>query len=143
MARRSLILLFVLGLVLGSVAGPAYGGKNKKGSFDAQALPYPGQDTGCNDGSAPPGFGRVQEPFKAPSNGLLTLTLSGYEGDWDLYIADKDGNELASDTAPPGAPGSTSSTSLAVEKGVKYLLTPCNWLGTPTAHAEWEFVAGK
>lgn len=141
--RKSLILLTILGLALGSVASPAFGGKSKKGSFDAQALPYPGQDTGCNDATAPAGFGRVTQPFKAPSNGLLTLNLSGYEGDWDLYITDADGNELASDTAPPGAPGSTSSTSLAVTKGTKYLLAPCNWIGTPLAHAEWEFVPGK
>lgn len=141
--RKSLILLTALALVAGSIAAPAFAGKSKKGSFDAQALPFPGQDNGCNDPTAPPGFGPVKQPFKAPANGLLSITLSGYEGDWDLYITDEDGNELSSDTASAGAPGSTSSTSVAVAKGQKTLLVPCNWSGTPTAHAEWEFVAGK
>jgi hypothetical protein len=141
--RRSLILLTVLAAVCASVTTPALAGKPKKGSFDAQALPYPGQDNGCNDATAPPGFGRVTQPFKAPANGLLTLTLSGYEGDWDLYITDEDGNELSSDTAPPGVPGSTSSTSISLAKGAKVLLAPCNWIGTPLAHAEWEFESGR
>lgn len=143
--RKALPVLTALALVCGSIAAPAFAGKSKKGSFTADNLiPFPGPD-GCNgaDGGME-GMNLVNEPFKAPSNGLLTVTMVDFEGDWDLFLNDADGNMIMSATESQlqGAPAE-EEISYALRKGSNVLMTPCNWVGGPSATVNWEFTPTK
>lgn len=143
--RKPLILLTALVLALGSIAAPAFAGKSKKGSFSADnMIPFPGPD-GCNqaDGGME-GVNLVNEPFKAPANGLLTVTMVDFQGDWDLFLNDKDGNMIVSSTESQlTAAPAEEEISIAIQKGMQVLMTPCNWVGGPSATVNWVFTAGK
>jgi hypothetical protein len=139
------MFIAVLGLVVASVASPALAGKSKKGSFSAtNMIPFPGPN-GCNgaDG-AMEGVNYVAEPFKAPSNGLLTVTMIDFQGDWDLFVNDADGAMMLSSTESQltGSPA-TEEIAIALAKGAQVLMTPCNWVGGPSATVNWVFTASK
>lgn len=143
--RKSLVFLAVLGLVVASVASPALAGKSKKGTFTADnMIPFPGPN-GCNgaDGGME-GVNYVAEPFKAPSNGLLTVTMVDFQGDWDLFLNDPDGGMIVSATESQltGA-AAEEEVSFALSKGTEVLMTPCNWVGGPSATVNWVFTATK
>ena len=140
--RKSLVLLTVLVLALTAIAAPALAGKKKKGSFSAQGIPYPEATEGCNGSME--GVNKVSEPLKAPFNGVLTVTMVDFVGDWDLFVNTADGNELGSATASQltGDPP-TEEVVLALRKGTQVLMAPCNWAGGPSATVNWEFVATK
>lgn len=120
-------------------------GKSKKGTFTADNLiPYPGPN-GCNgaDGGTED-VNYVAEPFKASSNGLLTVTMVDFQGDWDLFLNDSDGGMLVSSTESQltGTPAQ-EEVSFALSKGTEVLMTPCNWVGGPSATVNWVFTASK
>lgn len=136
--RKSIILLTALVLAATSLAAPAMAGKSKKGSFSAQALPYPSPD-GCNNSAA-----QVVEEFKAPFTGLLTVTMVDFDGDWDLFVNDASGTELGSATASQLTGDAPEEEVLvALRKGTTILMGPCNWLGGPGATVNWVFKATK
>lgn len=143
--RKALLMFTALALVFGSIAAPAYAGRSKKGSFTADNLiPFPGPD-GCNgaDGGTE-GMNLVNEPFKAASNGLLTVTMVDFQGDWDLFVNDADGNMLASGTESQLTGAAAEEViSYVLSKGTSVLMTPCNWAGGPSATVNWEFKATK
>lgn len=137
--RKAIILLTALVLAATSLAAPAFAGKSKKGSFTAQALPYPGYPDGCNNSPS-----QVTEAFKAPANGVLTVTMVEFDGDWDLFVNDSSGNELGSATASQltgDAP--EEEVVVAVRKGSEFLMGPCNWAGGLSATVNWVFKATK
>jgi hypothetical protein len=139
--RKSLTILTVLALVLVAAAAPAFAGKSKKGSFTADnMIPFPGPD-GCNaaDGGTE-GMNLVNEPFKAPANGLLTVTMVDFQGDWDLFLNDADGGMIVSSTESQltgAAP--QEEVSIVITKGMQVLMTPCNYAGGPSATVNWKF----
>ncbi|MEA2451309.1 MAG: hypothetical protein QOG04_19 [Actinomycetota bacterium] len=139
--RKALLVLTALTLVVGSIAAPAFAGKSKKGSFTADNMvPYPGPD-GCNgaDGGMED-VNLVNEPFKAPANGLLTVTMVDFQGDWDLFLNDADGGMIISGTESQltGA-AAEEEVSIAIRKGMEVLMTPCNYAGGPSATVNWKF----
>lgn len=137
--RKSIILLTALMLAATSLAAPALAGKSKKGSFTAEAFPYPHPGDGCNNSP-----GQVTEAFKAPSNGILTVTMVEFDGDWDLFVNDSSGSELGSATASQltgDAP--EEEVLLPLRKGSEVLMGPCNWVGGASATVNWVFKATK
>lgn len=139
--RKTLVVLTALVLALTAITGPASAAKKKRGSFAAEAVVYPGPD-GCNDGVE--GVNKVSEPLKAPFDGVLTVTMVDFQGDWDLFLNDPDGNMLMSATTSQltGDPA-TEEITMALRKNTEVLMAPCNWIGGPVATVNWEFVATK
>lgn len=139
--RKPVVILTVLALVMASLMGPAAAAKKKSGSFSAQALPFPGPD-GCNTGVE--GVHLVNEPFTAPFNGILTVTMVEFDGDWDLFLNDADGNMIMSATESQleGAPP-TEEIVYPLKKRTEVVMMPCNWVGGPSATVDWEFVSLK
>jgi hypothetical protein len=139
--RKPVVILTVLALAMASLMGPAAAAKKKSGSFAAEALPFPHPD-GCNAGVD--GVHLVNEPFKAPFNGLLTVTMSGFDGDWDLFLNDADGNMImgATESQLQGA-APTEEVVYPLKKGTEVVMMPCNWVGGPGATVDWEIVALK
>lgn len=142
--RKPVVILTVLTLAMASLMGPAAAAKKKSGSFAAEGLPFPGPD-GCNgaDGGTE-GVNLVNEPFKAPFTGVLTVTMVEFDGDWDLFLNDADGNMMLSsdESQLTGAPP-TEEIVFPLKKGTKVLMTPCNYLGGASATVNWEFISFK
>lgn len=151
--RKALASLVALGLVASLSATPALAGKKKKvtkkisATINATALPFPNYSSstgtptpGCSAGQE--GVHKVTTALETPGAGNLTFQMSGFTGDWDLYLFDDEGIPIArSDQAqvPDGAaPEEKIVAPLA--KGKTYELVVCNWAGAPQATADYTFV---
>lgn len=141
--RKVIVGVCVLGLIAGLTTAPASAGKKKKkGNFSAEnPVPFPGPD-GCLDSQE--GANKTTEEVKAPFTGILTVEMLNFEGDWDLFVTDKDGNELVSSTTSQltGDPP-TEEVTVALKKGFVFQMVACNWLGGPSAEVEWQLVAAR
>ena len=151
--RKALATLIALGLVASFAASPALAGKKKKvtktisETIDVTAVPFP--NLSSHTGTATPGCTAGQEgvhkltkPFEAPGNGTLTLAMSGFTGDWDLYVFDgslaiarSDNEQVGQAMAPP-----EEKIEMPLQKGKTYDLVVCNWAGAPQASATLDFV---
>jgi hypothetical protein len=141
-AKKVVGLVCILGLLGVLAAAPAAAGKKKKGSFSAEnPVPHPLGD-GCNEGMD--GVSKTTEAMKAPFNGLLTVTMENFQGDWDLFVTDADGAALVSsvESQLTGA-AATEEVSIVLKKGYAFAIVPCNWVGGPSAEVAWTFAATK
>lgn len=142
--RKLIVLVCIVGLTGALTGAPALAGKKKKkkGSFSAEnPVPWPGPD-GCLESSE--GVNKTTETMKAPFTGVLTVTMTDFDGDWDLFVTDSEGTDLGSATASQltGDPPE-EEVVLALKKGFEFSMVACNWLGGPTAEVGWTFVALK
>ena len=150
--RKTLASLIALGLVASFSAAPALAGKKKKvktisETISATAIPFPNLSShtgtsmpGCSAGQE--GVHKLTTPLEAPGSGTLTLEMSGFTGDWDLYLFNDEGVAIArSDAAqvPDMAPPEEKIVA-PLERGTTYELVVCNWAGAPQATAEYTFV---
>src|SRR5687768_12465786 len=102
--RKALASLIALGLVASFTATPALAGKAKKKkvtktiseTIDVTAVPFPNYSSytataqpGCSAGQE--GVHKMTKAFETPGAGTLTLSMSGFTGDWDLYVFDDAG----------------------------------------------------
>ena len=152
--RKALASLIALGLVASFSATPALAGKAKKKvtktineTIDVTAFPFPNLSShtgtptpGCTAGQE--GVHKLTTPFEAPGNGTLTLSMSGFTGDWDLYVFDgsvaiarSDNEQVGQAMAPP-----EEKIEMTLAKGKTYDLVVCNWAGAPQASAELQYV---
>lgn len=149
--RKTLASLIALGLVASFSATPALAGKKKKTktineTISVTAVPFPnlsshtGKPTpGCTAGQE--GVHKLTTAFETPGSGTLTLSMSGFTGDWDLYVMDgnvaiaRSDNAQVPDMAPP-----EEKIELPLAKGKTYDLVVCNWAGAPQATAELKYV---
>lgn len=151
--RKALATLIALGLVASFTASPALAGKKKKKvtktieeTIDVTAVPFPNYSS--NTGTPTPGCSAGQEgvhkltrAFETPGSGMLTLSMSGFTGDWDLYVFDGDlaiarsDNAQVPDQAPP-----EEKIEMPLAKGKTYDLVICNWAGAPQASAQLKYV---
>lgn len=142
LTKRMIVVVCVLGLVAALTAAPASAGKKKKkGSFTAtNPVPFPGTSTGCDEG--PEGLSKTTEEVKVPFNGLLTVTMDNFQGDWDLFVKDGDGNLLNSGTGSQlTGENALEEVTMLVKKGLKLQIIPCNWLGGLSADVQWQIVS--
>jgi hypothetical protein len=87
-------------------------------------------------------------PFKAPANGILESKISGFTGDWDLYILNS-----AKDRVTPlarsendqiiGMAAANEEVVYPVKKAQTYNITPCNWAGEPNMTVNFTFAPKK
>lgn len=154
--RKALASLIALGLVASFTATPALAGKAKKKkvtktiseTIDVTAVPFPNYSSytataqpGCTAGQE--GVHKLTKAFEAPGAGTLTLSMSGFTGDWDLYVFDdagvaiarSDNEQVGQTMAPP-----EEKIQMPLEKGRTYDLVICNWAGAPEASAELSYV---
>ena len=129
------------GLAATALINPAMAAKTKKGTFTAEGIPFPEQTEGCNNAPVP---SQTLVPFKAPSNGILEVTMIEFDGDWDLFVNDSEGSELGSSIASQltGDPVE-EQVVVGVGKGDEVLMGPCNSLGGPSATVNWVFTYSK
>ena len=139
--RKILIVLTTLALATTALMSPAMAAKTKKGSFEADGIPFPEPSSGCNGA---PETSQTLEPFKAPSNGVLEVTMVEFEYDWDLHVNNSDGSAIASATESQlqGAPAE-EVVVVPLTKGQEVLMGPCNWAGGPAATVNWVFTYTK
>lgn len=154
--RKALASLVALGLVASFAATPALAGKKAKKkvtktiseTIDVTAFPFPNLSShtatplpGCAAGEE--GVHKHTHPFEAPGNGTLTLSMSGFTGDWDLYVIDdagvaiarSDNEQVGQTMAPP-----EEKIEMPLAKGKAYELVICNWAGAPQATADLQYV---
>jgi hypothetical protein len=148
--RKTLVLLVSVGLAIGLLAAPGQaGGKKKKieESVSLTAAPFPNYSShtstptpGCTAGEE--GIHKVTTPLHVPGKGKLTADLSGFEGDWDLYIFDAKNQVIGSSAAeqvPPGAPPE-ETVQVAFKKMADIAIVGCNWAGAPQAELHYKLV---
>ncbi|MDQ3962668.1 MAG: hypothetical protein M3277_01950 [Actinomycetota bacterium] len=128
---------FLLALVLLATLGaaPATAGKKKKGSFSAQN-PVPALEA-CPQ-EAQEGLTKTSEPLKVPFNGVLTVKMTDFLGDWDLYVTDSDGDEIVSSVESQltgSAP--VEEVTIFLPKGMSVQMVACNYAGGPSAEVAW------
>lgn len=154
--RKALATLIALGLVASFSASPALAGKAKKKkvtktleeTIDVTAVPFPNYSSytatatpGCTAGQE--GVHRHTHPFETPGAGTLTLSMSGFTGDWDLYVFNSDGVAIArsdNEQAGPAMAPAEEQIEMPMGKGETYDLVICNWAGAPQASASLKYV---
>ena len=137
--RKSVTVLLVLALLVALGAAPATAGKKKKGSFSAEN-PVPVVDACPHE--APEDLSKTTESLKIPFSGVLTVTMTDFVGDWDLYLTDSEGGEIASSTASQltGDPPS-EEVLILLPKGMSVQMIACNYAGGTSAQVAWSLVA--
>lgn len=148
--RKTLAVVLTAVLLAGLASGADAAKKKKKkkktveGSVELILLPYPPSQA---DGDCESGVEDVHvhhEPFTTPGAGQLTLDLSGYSFDWDLFLM-SNGSILASDvtfnTGTPATPG-LAQIFFNLPKGADVEFTACNFAGLPAPPAtlHWKYV---
>jgi hypothetical protein len=82
------------------------------------------------------------ETFKAPAAGKLIVSITGFQGDWDLLVVDEKKREVGSSGnggyGTPASP-STEKITLKVKKAGTFSIVSCNWAGTPMAEGTYTF----
>lgn len=154
--RKTITIILVVGLVGAMMTAPAHANKKKKKkqhkieeSFEAEAVPFPNLSsaTGTEQRSCLAGIEgvhKVSHEFTTPARGKMTAHMSGFTGDWDLFVTDAEGKELAGsvEDQTAGAPNE-EEVSLPLAGKSDFFVVACNWLGAPQAEAHLEFVYRK
>ena len=135
--RKGLALLVLAALMVSVVALPAAAAKKKKKTvteaWQVTAAPFPGAED-HTDPATECGTQDVNyaiHSFTAHGRGTLETSISDFQGEWDLYVTDSNGNLL----------GSSVQFMAGSEERVKVRLAPhtevniyaCNFAGGPTA----------
>jgi hypothetical protein len=150
--RKAVVSLIALGLVASLTASPALAGKKKgtktiSDTISATAFPFPNLSShtstptpGCTAGQE--GVHKVTTALEAPGSGTLTFEMSGFTGDWDLYLFDDAGIAIARSDQPqvPDMAPPEEKLVAPLAKGKTYELVVCNWAGAPQATADYKFV---
>lgn len=83
-----------------------------------------------------PGSFHVEE-FAAPEAGTMKVTMTGFQGDWDLLMTDDKGRELSAGGSSDL--GGTETMSYKAKKAGTLNVIACNWAGSPTATVKYVF----
>jgi hypothetical protein len=73
--------------------------------------------------------------------GFLTVSVTGYQGDWDIAVKDADGVEIArgSGNDTPNAGPGTETFELKFKKAEPLQIAICNFAGTPQGQAKYTY----
>ncbi len=139
--RKAIVAMLVLGMVASLAAAPAIAGKKKKTKvvteeWTATAVPGPFDPTvpafaGACPEFAVEGVQRISHPFTAPGTGALDVSMTGFEGDWDLYLLDSAGAVVGQSTGFVDA--TTERVIYTAKKGQEFNILACNFIGSPQA----------
>jgi hypothetical protein len=149
MSRRPLVLVAAAGLLAAGAYAPATAATKTKPitmEYDVQGLPNPQplpSGTSCLDDQYE-GFSRTTKTIKTTGPGVLSVTLNGFSGDWDITLMDQDGEELAAGAGTStggGAPATAGEDTLVtkLKKPGTFQVAVCNFLGSPQAHVKLSY----
>jgi hypothetical protein len=96
---------------------------------------YAGQGYSVCAMNVPSSFDKTE--FKVPAAGVLSVEVSGYQGDWDLLLLDGEGGELA--TGGSSDLGVPEVAEVRFKKPEAVSIVACNWAGSPTATVKYTF----
>lgn len=146
--RKTLVVLLsgLIGVGLLSAPGSAASKKKLEDTVSLTAAPFPNYSSvtgtsspGCTAGEE--GVHKVTTPLHVPGKGKLTADLTGFTGDWDLYVFDKSDRVLASSAndQTAGAP-MEERLSISFTKMTDIAIVGCNWAGAPQAELHYKLV---
>lgn len=150
MNRRTVLPAALVAVVAVGSFAPAMAKPKRKPitkTFTASAPvphPYPPSGPSCSDNPATPS--EHHETLKVPAKGKLTVTLTGFTGDWDLGLFDKAGNSIAEgagvNTPNANTGNGVEELTAKIKKPGTYIIDACNFAGGPTASGTIKFVFG-
>lgn len=147
--KKSVVLATAaVALVAVGAASPATAAKPKKKppitksySMTLPPLPDPPMGTSCTRDAAKALF--HDETFTTTGAGTLTAEVSGFAGDWDITVFDKDGLVGQGDgtTTGGGAPATAGKDTFisSWKKGTTITVRTCNFAGSPQAKGSYTF----
>ena len=149
---RTPFLFLLLSLVVALPAPPvhAHGADSETYTADAPT-PFVASDAAgcltleepCSEfedclSGADEGVSKESHPFQLEAAGQLTVVMSEFSGDWDLYLLDADGRELDSSAGP--ASDTTETVAATLNGNVPVTIVACNFSGGPTANVNISFI---
>ncbi len=134
--RKPIVLVVVALTVLAAVPGTSAAKKKSKtitDSWTATApVPFPVEVSSCQNG--PDTLSTHLHELKTPGKGELTVTMTGFVGDWDLWVFAPNGTVLGSSVNFVDV---MTETVTAFIRGMPTVtVMACNFAGGPTAELE-------
>jgi hypothetical protein len=159
--RKTLALLLMAALVMAVFVGPGSArSKRKKAkpkkiekTVSLTALPLPNYSShtgttspGCTAGEE--GVHKVTTALHVPGKGKLTADLSGFDGDWDLYVFDDAKNVIvgrSENVQVPDGAAQEENVTVVLKKMADLSIVACNWAGGPQAELHYKalFIPAK
>jgi hypothetical protein len=147
MNRRSIIPAALVAVVaLGSISPAMAKSKRKpmKKSYSATLpVPHPLPPSGPSCADDPGAQSEHRETLKIPAAGKLSVTATGFVGDFDLGVFTKAGDSFAQgggvDTPGTNTGKGVESLSTKIKKPGTYYLDVCNFAGNGTANVSYTF----
>ena len=136
--RKLFAGLVLAGLIVG-LHGPAAAGTRtlkKRMTFTAPvpAPVYSDVDpAGCMWQGSVEDVSKDTYSFTTPKHrgkGTLSVRIDGFDGDWDLYVFDKDGDLLTSSTSDNSAGAYEQISGLKLKQKTTVDIVACNWEST-------------
>ncbi|MFN2594758.1 MAG: hypothetical protein ABR579_07715 [Actinomycetota bacterium] len=153
---RKTITSVLVGLLVAGAMATAAQAKPVGGSYDETLAPFPklaawGDPAGITQPSCLAGQSGVNwnaHDFTAPGNGTLMASMKGFTGDWDLFILNDQGDRdaplaMSENDQTEGGAAPEEEVKLALKKGQKVQIAPCNWAGAPQATVNYMFMPAK
>jgi len=136
--RRAVIPFLLLSLVVALAAPPAYAHGADSETYTADApTPFLASDAaGCltleepcsefeNCLSGEEGVSKESHPFQLAAAGQLTVEMSQFSGDWDLYLLNDNGDAIDSSTGP--ATDTTETVVARLNENNPVTIVACNY----------------
>lgn len=151
MRVRSAAPLVVAAIVAGGIHAPAQAATKKPVAkeYDLTLTPMPDPNTtsACSSQFLTAGQNVDDHSLKVSGPGKLTVTVTGFSGDWDIAVMSSSGVSLT-ESDSTGTPAPLSTPAGAIDEVAKYkpkkamslIIRVCNFLGTPTAHVKYTYV---
>lgn len=142
--RKAVITVLLAGLVAG-LPGSASAGRTKTihKEFSAGPLapmPNVAEDVGHSCLTGAEGVHKSTIAFKTPGKGVLDVTISEFEYDWDLYVLDSKGTRIGTSEASQ-LQGASQEEHINIRLAAKktYSIVACNFAGGPTAAGHYSY----
>ena len=145
MRVRRVATIATLGLLVAGAYAPATAAPKKKPltkTYDLTLLPVQGSATEACATPQLEGISVDTQKVTPTGPGFLTVTVTGFQGDWDISVKDADGAEIAkgSGNDTPNAGPGTETVEMKFKKPVSLDIRTCNFAGSPSAHGEFTFI---
>lgn len=129
--RKVVTMVLVLGL-FAAFATPASAGKKKVEEEWTATAPIPNPAQTAAPGCGVEAVNFSTHPFTTPAKGILDVSMDQFQGDWDLYVKDADGNILGQSAGFIEATVERVVIPLGAKEDI--IIETCNYAGGPTAH---------
>ena len=151
MRVRTAASLAATALLAAGVHAPAQAATKKPISkeYDLTLTPMPDASTtsACSSQFLKAGQNMDEKPLKVSGPGKLTVTVTGFTGDWDIAVMSSTGSSLSEGggTTTPDAFSTPAGTldevaKYKAKKPMSLVIRVCNFFGTPNAHVKYTFV---